>query len=70
MVEHPLKGTFDESQAVWRSATPGSSVGVAFVGDLIGMRNLAEDDGPILVFTPTEWEAFLAGVRDREFDHG
>ncbi|MGH3489380.1 MAG: DUF397 domain-containing protein, partial [Actinopolymorphaceae bacterium] len=25
-------------------------------------------DGPILVFTPGEWEAFLAGAKDGEFD--
>ncbi|MGH3518969.1 MAG: DUF397 domain-containing protein [Haloechinothrix sp.] len=25
-------------------------------------------DGTILMFTPGEWDAFLAGVRDCEFD--
>ncbi|MDQ2710520.1 MAG: DUF397 domain-containing protein [Actinomycetota bacterium] len=24
--------------------------------------------GPVLTFTPSEWTAFLAGVRDGEFD--
>lgn len=26
------------------------------------------DDSPLLSFTPTEWVAFVAGVRDGEFD--
>ncbi|MGW4405043.1 DUF397 domain-containing protein [Nonomuraea sp. NPDC004702] len=26
------------------------------------------EDGPVLVFTPSEWAAFTAGVRDGEFD--
>lgn len=24
--------------------------------------------GPVLLFTPTEWQAFIAGVKDGEFD--
>ena len=26
------------------------------------------DTGPVLRFTPAEWQAFVAGVRDGEFD--
>jgi hypothetical protein len=30
---------------------------------------MAEDpDGDILIYTPSEWEAFVEGVRDGEFD--
>jgi hypothetical protein len=69
---HP-KGDFDLSRAVWQSAGPGeggdgSSVEVAFVDDLIGMRNGAEPDGPVLVFTQAEWDAFVEGAKDGEFD--
>jgi hypothetical protein len=32
------------------------------------MRDGSDPDGPVLVFTPAEWEAFVAGVRDGEFD--
>ncbi|MEV0157503.1 DUF397 domain-containing protein [Micromonospora sp. NPDC050686] len=70
MGQHP-KGDFDRSRAVWQRAdgdTSDSAVEVAFVDDLIGMRNSAEPDGPVLVFTQAEWDAFVAGAQDGEFD--
>ncbi len=75
-VKHHPKGDFDLSRAVWQSAPPvegedagdGSSVEVAFVDDLIGLRNSAEPDGAVLVFTRAEWDAFVGGAKDGEFD--
>jgi hypothetical protein len=70
MVRHP-KGDFDLSRAVWQRAEGDDSEGaveIAFVDDLIGMRNSADPDGPVLVFTRAEWDAFVAGARDGEFD--
>ena len=32
------------------------------------MRDSNRPDGPVLAFTPAEWEAFVLGVRDGEFD--
>ena len=32
------------------------------------MRNSRHPDGPTLIFTKPEWEAFLGGARDGEFD--
>ncbi|MFG1963142.1 DUF397 domain-containing protein [Nonomuraea sp. NPDC049028] len=34
----------------------------------IALRDGKQQDGPVLVFTPSEWAAFTAGVRDGEFD--
>ncbi|MCD0448215.1 DUF397 domain-containing protein [Actinocorallia sp. API 0066] len=34
----------------------------------IVMSNAAEPDGPRLYFTEGEWEAFVLGVKDGEFD--
>ncbi|WP_434741337.1 DUF397 domain-containing protein [Micromonospora sp. SH-82] len=70
MSHHP-KGDFDLSRAVWQRAegdNSDSAVEVAFVDDLIGMRNSAEPEGPVLVFTQAEWDAFVAGAQDGEFD--
>ena len=69
-VSHP-KGDFDSSRAVWRSApgdSGGSRVEVAFVDELIGLRNGADPESPILVFTQAEWDAFVEGAKDGEFD--
>jgi hypothetical protein len=32
------------------------------------MRDSKKPDGPVLAFTPEEWEAFTLGVKDGEFD--
>lgn len=69
-VQHP-KGEFDLSRAVWQrpDGDPAAeAVEIAFVDDLIGMRNSADPNGPVLVFTQAEWDAFVAGARDGEFD--
>lgn len=33
-----------------------------------GENGVGEMERPVLVFTPSEWDAFLAGARDGEFD--
>nr|WP_246461541.1 DUF397 domain-containing protein [Nocardia transvalensis] len=46
-----------------RSASNGQCVEVAFLdGGRVGVRDSKNPDGPALVFTPGEWDAFLAGV--------
>jgi uncharacterized protein DUF397 len=32
------------------------------------MRDSKNPDSPVLAFTPAEWEAFVLGVKDGEFD--
>jgi hypothetical protein len=67
-LEHP-KGRFDLGRAVWQSAGgTGQQVEIAFVDDLIGMRDSLRPQGPVLVFTQDEWDAFVAGAQDGEFD--
>lgn len=34
----------------------------------VGVRDSKNPKGPVLVFTPDEWTAFVAGVKDGEFD--
>jgi hypothetical protein len=38
-------------------------------GGGIGVRDIKDTEGPVLRFTPDEWDAFLGGVRNGEFDH-
>lgn len=48
--------------------TGGNCVEVAFLADgNVAMRNSRQPDGPALIFTRTEWDAFLGGARDGEF---
>jgi hypothetical protein len=59
--------------ATWRksrhSNPSGNCVEAARLpaGD-IAVRNSRDPDGPALIFTQAEWQAFLLGARDGEFD--
>jgi hypothetical protein len=49
--------------------TGGNCVEVAFLADgQVAVRNSRYADGPALVFTGAEWDAFLSGARGGEFD--
>ena len=37
-------------------------------GGHVAMRNPTDPTGPLLVFTPAEWDAFVHGAKDGEFD--
>ncbi|WP_454194752.1 DUF397 domain-containing protein [Nocardia sp. Marseille-Q1738] len=37
-------------------------------GGMVGVRDSKNPSGPALVFTPGEWDAFLAGAADGEFE--
>jgi hypothetical protein len=69
----------DLRRAEWRKSTHsggnGSCVEVATLqggqdgpGHVIVVRDSKNRGGPVLAFTPDEWNAFTAGVRDGEFD--
>lgn len=52
-----------------RSGNNGACVEVARLDDTIGVRDTKDRGaGPILRFTPAEWEAFIAGAKGGEFD--
>jgi hypothetical protein len=36
----------------------------------VAVRHSHHPDGPMIVYTRAEWEAFLAGAKDGEFDFG
>jgi Domain of unknown function (DUF397) len=57
--------------AVWRKSsycTQGNCVEVAFLGSQVAVRDSKDKHGPVLLFTQAEWNAFLSGARDGEFD--
>ncbi|MFJ6901787.1 DUF397 domain-containing protein [Streptomyces hokutonensis] len=64
--------TVDLTRAVWRKAKAsqgnGECVEVAFVGEAVAMRDSKNPDGAKLIFTPGEFQAFLSGARNGEFD--
>jgi hypothetical protein len=61
----------DLTTAEWRTSTLcdlNGCVEVALLDDRIAVRNSNDRAGPVLVFTPNEWDAFVGGVRGGEFD--
>ncbi len=53
-----------------RSSGSGSGDCVEVARNLDGVvavRDSKNPDGPVLVFTPSEWRAFLDGAKDGEF---
>jgi hypothetical protein len=63
----------DLSDAVWHRSTRSgpytdNCVEVAFAGGAIVVRDSKNPDGPQLVFTPNEWDAFVEGAKEGEFD--
>jgi len=54
-----------------RSNPSGNCVELAELADGSGIavRNSRDPDGPALVYTRSEIEAFILGVRDGDFDH-
>jgi 5,6-dimethylbenzimidazole synthase len=70
-----IRGKLDLSQAVWQRAAgaeelEGPHLEIAFVQDgYVAMRSSEHPvDEETLIFTPAEWEAFVLGAKDGEFD--
>jgi hypothetical protein len=61
----------DPARAEWRKSSrsnTASCVEVAVIDAQVAVRDSKHKDGAILLFTPVEWEAFIGGVRQGEFD--
>lgn len=61
----------DPDDAKWRKSRYSAINGcveVAFVEDRVAVRDSKDRGGPILVFSVLEWQAFVQGVQDGDFD--
>ena len=64
----------DLNHAVWRKRTRSNSGGNCVevarnLPGIVAVRNSRQPRGPVLRFSPGEWEVFLAGVQAGEFSH-
>jgi Domain of unknown function (DUF397) len=46
-----------------------SRIEVAFVDGHVAVRDSKHPQGPVLIFTRVEWDAFVAGVHAGELSH-
>jgi hypothetical protein len=63
----------DPDRAIWRKSSRSgpncdNCVEVAFMDGAIAVRDSENPTGGILVFTGDQWDAFLGGAKDGEFD--
>ncbi|WP_440070323.1 DUF397 domain-containing protein [Streptosporangium sp. OZ121] len=62
------------SRAVWRKSSlsggnGGSCVEVASLnGRRVGVRDSKDRSGPALIFTSTEWQTFISGIKGGSFE--
>lgn len=59
------------ARAQWRTSTRSGGnecVEVAFLGDVVAVRDSKHREGAVLCFTHAEWAAFVGGAKDGEFD--
>jgi sirohydrochlorin ferrochelatase len=61
------------ADVTWRksrhSGTEDACVETAFLADGdVAVRDSKNRSGPVLRYTPGEWRAFIAGVKDGEFE--
>ena len=65
------RGSSSRDVRSWRKSShssDGACVEVAAVPGQIMVRDSKDSDGAFLTFTANEWSAFIAGVKDGEFD--
>jgi hypothetical protein len=61
-----------ESRAVWRKSSHSNGPGgdcvevASNLPGIVAVRDSKDPHGPRLIFTPAEWEAFTAAVKDGE----
>jgi hypothetical protein len=63
---------FDLAELAWRKSSLSGQNGcveVAAAGQLIAVRDSKNPEGGHLMYNAQEWRAFLAGVRNGEFDY-
>ncbi len=63
--------TSELSRLAWRTARKSGGSGcveVASAASMIAVRHSKDRKGPVLFYTPLEWEAFLDGAKRGEFD--
>jgi hypothetical protein len=63
----------ESSEPSWRRASRCSSNGcveIAVVAGQIAVRDSKHAESPVLLYTSEEWQVFIDGVKDGEFDLG
>jgi hypothetical protein len=65
-----LADDFERAHGTWLSASLSrtNSVEIAAGSGMIGIRNGGDPEGPVLIFTLPEWQAFTRGIKQGDFD--
>ena len=64
----------DLTGAAWQKSTRSNGAGECVevatnLPGIVAVRDTKDQgNGPVLIFTPAEWDAFVGGAKDGEFD--
>jgi hypothetical protein len=67
-------GSLHLGSVVWKKSGRSNGNGgnncveVAFLDHGVAVRDSNDPSGPVLMFTAAEWDAFVGGAKDGEFD--
>jgi hypothetical protein len=64
-------GWASHTDLTWRTAfncNGGTCIKVAVSGQAVHIADSKAPEGPILTYTPAEWQEFLAGAKNGDFD--
>ena len=64
-------GRKSAGEPTWRTSKlcdSGACVEIGTLGESVLVRNSADPDGKHVTLTQDEWEVFVAGVKDGDFD--
>ena len=58
----------DLNWKISRTCDGGACIGVARSGDSVVFGSTQQPAGPVLIYTAAEWQHFLAGAKQGDFD--
>ncbi|MCW2882923.1 MAG: putative regulatory protein [Sphaerisporangium sp.] len=64
----PATGHSDLAWRVARDCNTSNCVTVAVTDGMVALRDTKDPDSPVLLYTESEWQVFIDGAKNGEFD--
>lgn len=64
----PATGYTDLTWRVAKDCNTSNCVAIALTDGMVAVRDTKDPGSPVLLYTETEWQAFIDGAKNGEFD--